>query len=196
MTRPVGWRRICLTQHIMTRLDPFLEGLPSLGGLIVIGCVTIVGGLMRGFTGFGAAMIIIPVTALVTLPRDAVIYHAMIEIPTALQLLPDGLRNARRSTVLPMIFGLVAAVPVGMLLLTQLPSDMMRVTMSVAVLCLVAFMWVGGRLPPPRGMGAGFIGGIGGGVLQALSVSADRRSRRRLSHGAIHLRKHAGMSLS
>lgn len=150
----------------MTTLDPFLEGLPPLGGLIGIACVTIAGGLMRGFTGFGAAMIIIPVTALVTLPRDAVVYHAMIEIPTALQLLPDGLRNARRSTVLPMIFGLVVAVPAGMLLLTRLPSDMMRVTMSVAVLCLVAFMWVGGRLPPPRGIGAGVIGGLAGGILQ------------------------------
>ncbi|SFO17871.1 Sulfite exporter TauE/SafE [Roseovarius lutimaris] len=123
----------------MTALDPFLTGLPSGGGLAIVAFVTVLGGVMRGFTGFGAAMIIIPVTALVTLPRDAVVYHALIEIPTALQLLPDGLRAARRSTVLPMVFGLVGAVPVGMLLLVSLAPDTMRVAMSVAaVATLVA----------------------------------------------------------
>lgn len=150
----------------LDHLIQWLQPLPPPVSLLVIVLVTIVGGVMRGFTGFGAAMVIIPVVALVTLPRDAVVYHALIEIPTALQLLPDGLRHARRSTVLPMMLGLVLAVPVGMLLLVSLPPDPMRVGMSVAVLGLVVFMWAGVRLPPPRGNWAGILGGTAGGILQ------------------------------
>jgi uncharacterized membrane protein YfcA len=153
----------------MQALDPFiqwLQPLPPPVSLLVIVMVTVVGGVLRGFTGFGAAMVIIPVVALVTLPRDAVVFHALIEIPTALQLLPDGLRHARRSTVLPMMLGLILAVPVGMVLLVTLPPDVMRVAMSIAVLGLVTFMWAGVRLPPPRGNWAGILGGIAGGILQ------------------------------
>lgn len=152
--------------HAFDGLIQWLQPLPQPMSLLVIALATVVGGLMRGFTGFGAAMIIIPVVALVTLPRDAVVYHALIEIPTALQLLPDGLRNARRSTVLPMMLGLVLAVPVGMLLLVSLPAEIMRIAMSVAVLFLVTFMWAGVRLPPPRGNWAGIVGGTAGGILQ------------------------------
>lgn len=147
-------------------LIQWLQPLPPPVSLLVIFLTTIVGGVLRGFTGFGAAMVIIPVVALVTLPRDAVVFHALIEIPTALQLLPDGLRHARRSTVLPMMLGLTLAVPLGMLLLVSLPPDVMRVAMSIAVLGLVTFMWAGVRLPPPRGNWAGILGGTAGGILQ------------------------------
>jgi len=150
----------------LDQLVQWLQPLPPPVSLLVIVLITIVGGVMRGFTGFGAALVIIPVVALVTVPRDAVVYHALIEIPTALQLLPDGVRHARRSTILPMMLGLILAVPFGMLLLVTLPPDVMRVAMSVAVLGLVVFMWAGVRLPPPRGNWAGILGGTAGGILQ------------------------------
>lgn len=150
----------------MAWIDAILVQLPPPEGLIIIAAVTVVGGLMRGFMGFGAAMVIIPIVALVTLPRDAVVYHALIEIPSALQLLPEGLRNARRKTVLPMTLGLALAVPAGVVLLVTLPVDVMRVAISGSVLGLVVFMWVGVHLPPPRGTRAGIIAGIAGGVLQ------------------------------
>lgn len=152
-----------------------LGELPSGHSISIIFLATLVGGFMRGFTGFGAAMIIVPSVALVTLPRDAVVFHALIEIPTALQLLPEGLRQARRTTVLPMVLGLVLAVPVGMSLLVSLPTEVMRVIMSLVVLCLVAFMWAGQRLPPPSGNWAGVLGGTAGGVLQGVRAWAGRQ---------------------
>ncbi|WP_223426267.1 sulfite exporter TauE/SafE family protein [Tateyamaria pelophila] len=153
----------------MQVLDPlitWLQPLPPTGAMLAIVLVTIAGGVMRGFTGFGAALVIIPVVSLVTVPRDAVVFHALIEIPTALQLLPDGLRHARLSTVLPMMLGLILAVPIGVLLLVSLPPDVMRVAMSVSVLALVAFMWAGVRLPPARGTWAALLGGTAGGIFQ------------------------------
>lgn len=150
----------------MTLIEGLLAQLPTGGGLALIALATMVGGLMRGFTGFGAAMIIIPVVAVVAEPTDAVVFHALIELPSAVQLLPDGLRTARRTTVMPMALAVILAVPVSMYFLVILPTDVMRIIMSLIVLALVLFLWKGGRLPLPKGPVAGYVGGAAGGLLQ------------------------------
>ncbi|CAN0478585.1 unnamed protein product, partial [Discosporangium mesarthrocarpum] len=53
--------------------------------IIVAVCI---GGFIRGFTGFGSALVIVPSLALVFSPREAVAMHAVMEIPVILSMLP------------------------------------------------------------------------------------------------------------
>lgn len=146
-------------------LEQLATDLPSPGGIgLAVGAV-VIGGLMRGFSGFGSALVIIPVIAVVYDPRTAVVLHALIEIPALLQLLPEGLRHFNRAIVLPMLGALVVAVPSGMYLLVSLHADVMRVVMALSVLAMVALITSGFTIRnkgfgTPVSVAGGLIGGF------------------------------------
>lgn len=121
---------------------------------------------MRGFTGFGAALVIVPIVALVYDPKTAVVLHALIEIPGILQLLPDGLRDCARRTVVPMILAVLGAVPVGMFLLVSIDARIMRIVMSASVLVMVGLLASGWQYRDRIGPGVAAVGGAIGGFFQ------------------------------
>ena len=151
----------------------------------------VLGGIIRGFTGFGAALVIVPIVALVYDPKTAVVLHALIEIPGIMQLLPDGIRDCERKTVVPMLLGVLVAVPAGMYFLVALDADIMRVAMSVSVLAMIGLLATGWQykntVSPAVAASGGLIGGffqgatgVGGPPIVALLMSkgdAPRRTR-------------------
>ncbi len=146
-----------MLEQIAAVLPPFPLGLIPIAAVLL-------GGLLRGFVGFGGALVVIPMVALVYDPKVAVVVHALMEIPGILQLLPDALRNCARATVVPMALALVAMLPVGMFVLVSVDPDIMRVVLSVAVLAMVAVMASNWRYRGPVGrpvtLGAGAVGGL------------------------------------
>ena len=62
--------------------------------LAVLAVAVVVGGIVRGFTGFGSALIIIPALTILFGPRQAVAMHIVMEIPVLLNLLPAAIRHA------------------------------------------------------------------------------------------------------
>ena len=54
--------------------------------------VVLVSGVMRGFSGFGGAMLVVPVLSIVYSPREAVAISAGLGLIANLQLLPGALR--------------------------------------------------------------------------------------------------------
>lgn len=147
-------------------IETVLAQLPAWPTFAVTFFVVALGGFLRGFTGFGGALVIIPVVALFYDPQTAVVFHALIEIPGMLQLMPDGLRTCNRSTVLPMLLALIVAVPAGMYFLVAIDPDIMRIAMSVAVLAMVALMSTGWQYKDTVGASVSMAGGAVGGFLQ------------------------------
>jgi uncharacterized membrane protein YfcA len=143
-----------MSADIFNLLPPLFESIVALMAVVTAG-------ILRGFTGFGAALIIIPVVAYVYEPKFAVVLHALVEIPGILQLLPDGLRHCDRTTVGPMLIALLVAVPAGMYFLVSLDPDIMRIVMSVSVLAMVALLSTGWRY---RGTASGRVSAIGGAI--------------------------------
>lgn len=148
-------------------LEELATDLPSNGAIALAVGAVVIGGLMRGFAGFGSALVIIPVVAVVYDPKTAVVLHALIEVPALLQLLPQGLRHFNRATVLPMLAALLLAVPCGMYLLVSLDADVMRVVMALSVLVMVALIASGFTIRSERfGLPISVTGGLIGGFLQ------------------------------
>jgi uncharacterized membrane protein YfcA len=148
-----------LLDSVVAHLPPLLE---SIGALFAV----VLGGVIRGFTGFGAALVIVPIVALVYDPKTAVVLHTLIEIPGILQLLPDALRDCERRTVVPMVIAVMLSLPPGMYFLVTIDADIMRIVMSVSVLAMVGLLATGWQYKDNVGPAVAATGGVIGGFFQ------------------------------
>jgi hypothetical protein len=133
----------------------------------------IVAGAIRGFAGFGAAMVKAPVLALLYGPPVAVALMSIMEIPALPQVLRTALKETTWRRVLPLAIPAMIAIPLGTWVLTHADPELLRRVISATVIVLVAVM-ASGRMPTLRkrsrndgiaGFSAGFLGastGIGG----------------------------------
>jgi uncharacterized membrane protein YfcA len=159
-----------------------LTFLPPAGDLVLPLIAVLIGGLLRGFTGFGAALVIVPVLGYLFTPQMAVPIHAIMEIPGVLQLMPAAVRQSDRRTVIPMIAALVVAGPAGAFVLASSDPATMRIAVAVLVLVMVGLLasnWrykgdVGPLVSAAAGGLGGFIqgsAGVGGPPIVAILLS-------------------------
>ena len=80
---------------------------------VVALCAVVVSGVMRGYSGFGAALIIIPIFSNLYSPLTALSFHVLIEMPTLLVLLPTALKTYDKKLVNFSLLRLVRAVAFG-----------------------------------------------------------------------------------
>ncbi len=129
-----------------------------------------VSGLARGFSGFGSALIFVPLASAVVGPALAVPVLLVIDGIGAAPMLPTAWRHADRRSVLIMSIGAMIAVPVGTLALAWIDPVVLRWGISTAILGLVALLASGWRYtgaPRPAatagvGLVSGFLSGAAG----------------------------------
>ena len=116
-------------------------------------------GLIRGFVGFGASLIIVLVLSLILGPHKAVPIAALSGLPSMLQLLPTAINHSEKAFVLP--FGIAAffAAPLGTWVLVIVDPELMKIYISSFVLVMVYFLYRNWRFS--RAERPTFIIGIG-----------------------------------
>jgi uncharacterized membrane protein YfcA len=150
-------------------------------------------GLARGFSGFGAALIFVPLASAVVGPQVAVPVLLVVDGVMTVGLIPGALRKADRRDVLTMTLGAVFGVPAGVYLLSTLDPSTIRWAIVVVVVILLALLMSGWRYhgrPKPLltvfvGLLAGFFSGVAqiggppvvaywlGGAIPAITVRAN-----------------------
>ena len=118
---------------------------------IVYACITLfISGLIRGFSGFGSAMVNAPILSLLWGPTVGIPVAALIELVPAIQLTPKAIPNANWR--LEWLMGIPAKIliPLGSWLLTTLPADFIRRFVALIVLMLVITLWSGWRYKGKR----------------------------------------------
>lgn len=139
-----------------------LEGFGLWNLLLAAGTVGLAG-LVRGFSGFGAAMISIPLLSLLFGPQVALATLTTMEMPAQLQLLRMSRREADWKQAAPMALGGIVALPLGTWILVSIDQDLLRQAISVIVLLLVALLASGYRHTVPRRLGLDIaVGGVAG----------------------------------
>jgi hypothetical protein len=132
--------------------------------LLVAMVATILAGIVRGFSGFGAAMMQAPVFALLFAPTQAVAIMTGLGTLASLQLLRGVARHVDWRQIVPITLAALVTVPVGSLLLVALAPELMRRGISGMVLVLVLVLMTGWRYPGRRGpwaaAGAGALSGV------------------------------------
>lgn len=143
-----------------------LLALPVDHRLAAVVLAVFVAGFLRGFVGFGAALITVPILSAVVGPHIAVAVSAVMGFPAVLQLLPEAIRRAERPVVLPVCAAIMVAAPFGTWLLVAADPALMKIAISLLVIVMVAILASGWRLEGHIGLPKLFAAGVAGGLVQ------------------------------
>jgi uncharacterized membrane protein YfcA len=145
---------------------PDLLALPFL----ICAVVACIADMVRGFAGFGAAMIMTPVFSALYGPAVGVALCLLLEIAVALPVVPSVVRLVDWRRIGLLLLAATAGVPLGNLVLTRSEPEPMRWAISAIVLGAVALLASGWRFAgKPRaattlaaGVSSGFLNGLAG----------------------------------
>ncbi len=141
------------------------------GVLLWAGITAFVAGLMRGFAGFGSAILMAPIFAVLLGPVHMVPMVAAIELPMSVMLFLGSQKDVEWKFVAPLSAIAMAAMPVGLWLLVSLDAAAITRAVSVIVLLFVAVLITGWRYQGPRPLALTLgIGGISGAMMATTSV--------------------------
>jgi uncharacterized protein len=141
-----------------------------LEGLAVV-VAAFIAGIMRGFSGFGSALLIMPITAAVFGPRLAVPAVIAIHLITSVQLLPEALRDVEWGRVVPLSVAGSLAVPIGAWVLVTQESDTIRTAISILIIIFAILLMRGWRYTGTiNGWVMGAVGLVGGFITGAVTL--------------------------
>ena len=139
-----------------------------------------VAGFMRGFVGFGGALVIIPILSLLIGPLAAIPVAAISGLPSVVQLLPAAIRESERGFVLPIAVATWCAAPLGAWFLVSTDPAVMKIVIAALVLTMVGLLAKGWKISASvpiaaaAGAGAGLIqgaAGVGGPPIVAVALA-------------------------
>jgi uncharacterized membrane protein YfcA len=132
--------------------------------------VAALSGLVRGFSGFGSALIYMPLVAAIYEPRIAAVTLLLIDFFASAPFALRELRNCTWREVLPIFLAAAVAIPFGTLALKFADPVVLRWFISLLVLSLLAALlsgWRYHRRPRlPVTIGVGLFSGFSGGAVQ------------------------------
>lgn len=139
-------------------------------GLVWICLAALIAGTVRGFAGFGTAMIYLPVASQFLSPVAAIVTLVVMDLFGPLPAVPRAVREADWPDLKRLLIGTILAVPLGLWLLLSVSPDVFRYAVSGISLVLLALLVSGlryqGHLSAPKvfgvGAGAGVLGGAVG----------------------------------
>ncbi len=140
---------------------------PALFYILAAGAIA---GLVRGFAGFGAALVFVPLASAFAGPKTAVITLWLADTLPTLPIVLPALRKCSWRQVAPVAAGYALAVPGGAWLLAHADPLPLRWFMAALVAALLALLISGWRYAgeprPAIGVGVGAVSGFFGGATQ------------------------------
>ena len=168
----------------------------SLPLLAAIAGTAFLAAFAQGVTGFGSALVAMPLLAFVLDVRTAAVLVALLSLAVNVSLLWPARRELPWRRVGPLLAGSLAGVPVGVLLLAGADPRLARgILGAVLIAASVALLWARGlRVGPGTGpaLAAGALAGVLGGAFNAngpvaVLYAAARGWEKRETHAALQL---------
>ncbi|MBI08575.1 MAG: hypothetical protein CMM55_03545 [Rhodospirillaceae bacterium] len=133
----------------------------------------IVGGVVRGYSGFAGALIMLPVLTILFGPVTGIVTVLLVDMAGICLLMPEALRRGSMRISLPLILGSLVAIPFGSYLLLIADPEIMKKVIIYAVIGAATAMLFGWRYVRPLGpLALAGVGLISGGFLSAAYVGA------------------------
>ncbi|AVO39573.1 sulfite exporter TauE/SafE family protein [Pukyongiella litopenaei] len=142
----------------------------SITDLSILVFAALVAGTVRGFSGFGTALVYLPIAGIVLDPVAAVLTVVLMDVFGPLPILPRVARDIRRGDLARLLLGAALALPLGLAALFVIDPGLFRLLVSVLSLTMLALLVGGwrytGQLGPGAtfgtGLASGFLGGVAG----------------------------------
>ncbi len=133
-------------------------------GLWFLGLGAFFAGIVRGFTGFGTALVYLPVAAQVLGPFEALTTLVVKDLVAPLIHVPRAIREGHPADVLRLAVGALFAVPLGVWVLSHVNPNVFRWGVSLVALALLLVLIMGvryrGNLTKPLTFATGAMGGF------------------------------------
>lgn len=117
----------------------------SANAAIAVCAIAFVAGLARGFSGFGSALIFMPLASSIIAPRLTAAVLLIIDFVAAAPLIPNAWRQADRKAVGIMALGSLIGIPLGTYALLQLDPVTTRWIITTFVFALLLLLISGWR---------------------------------------------------
>ncbi len=133
------------------------------GRFLWLAAAGVLAGLVRGFSGFGAAMIFIPLAGIVERPEVAIPLLFVVDNLATLHITLPSFRRCCWAEILPLLAGASLTIPLGVALLVSVDPVTMRWAISLLILVAVAALASGWRLQKALPFaGTAAVGGVAG----------------------------------
>jgi uncharacterized protein len=126
-------------------LDGLIPGDISFNVAIAICAIAFVSGTARGFSGFGSALIFMPLASSIAAPRLVAALLLIIDFIGAAPLIPNAWKQADRKATAIMALGALVGVPIGTWFLSRLEPVTTRWIISAFVFALLLLLLSGWR---------------------------------------------------
>lgn len=131
---------------------------------------SLIAGLVRGFSGFGSGMVLLPATAAFLNPVAAITAMTIADFFGPVPILRRAVRDVYLPDLARLVGAMLVGLPIGVLLLLMLDPTVFRYGVSALALFMLTSLLLGlryrGKLTPPlvfaTGGASGFLGGIVG----------------------------------
>lgn len=127
---------------------------------------TAIAGLMRGYAGFGTAIILAPIYSVLWGPLAGVPVMLLMELLVSLQLLPRAFRDADHRVIIPIGGAAALATPLGAYVLLAADPELLRRAIGGLVLVFGFLMLSGWRYTGVRPFGLNVAVGTAAGLLK------------------------------
>src|SRR5215217_3770463 len=142
----------------------------GLNAAIAICAIAFVSGTARGFSGFGSALIFMPLASSIAAPRLVAALLLIIDFVAAAPLVPNAWKHADRKATAVMVLGALIGVPLGTHFLSRLDPVTTRWIISgfvFALLLLLVWGWrYRGKDHAAISIGIGSLAGFCSGLAQ------------------------------
>jgi hypothetical protein len=125
-------------------------------------------GLVRGFSGFGTAMVFLPIASQYLTPFEAIASLAIMEFFGTFAVMRKSWSDADKVDLVRLVVGMTIVTPFALLLLAKVGADFYRYSVSILSLFLLVLIGSGirykGKLNPLVIFSVGGLGGLTGGL--------------------------------
>jgi hypothetical protein len=123
---------------------------PGIWALSIAACL--VAGVVRGFTGFGLALIVVTAVSVLAAPAEIVPIAVILDLFAGIRMISHVHKDVDRPGVVLMTLGAIPMIPLGVWLLSAVHEDHMRLSIGIVVLTasLAIAAGLGLKRPPGR----------------------------------------------
>ena len=121
--------------------------------------IIIAGGVVRGYTGFGSGLVMVPLLAVLWGPIDAIILTMSLGLFATVQMTYPAIKLANWRDTAPMVFAALLVTPLGTFFLITLDPGIVKKIIAVIVIFLTIISLIGWTYKGPRGITPSFIAG-------------------------------------
>lgn len=132
--------------------------------------VTVIAGVVRGYTGFGSGLVMAPLLTLLWGPVEAIAITVAIGAASFLQMGRAAAPLARWREVTPIMAAALVVTPIGTYFLVTLDPDIVKRIIAGAVLAAALVSLRGWTYSGPRGVIPSFVAGAIGALINGVAA--------------------------